>query len=288
LQRPRLEPHELLELGRTVAATLTHPALPIVQRRGPTVLPLVLLGALLVGALGTIVAVRAGSHARPPMPTAPVVAPVAVPVVAPVAVPVVAPVPVPVVAPIAPAAGATVLPPTVAPVTPPTQPSAPAATDGPCPLGMVALAGSHPYCIDLYEYPGGHTIPRTQVSFADAGQICAGRGLRLCTDPEWEQACRGPSQASYPYGTSFDPQRCNTASKGTVGSVQPAGALARCRSAAGAYDMSGNVAEWSASGARRGGSVFTPAPSGRCSHAVRSADTSAAVDVGFRCCGDTR
>lgn len=161
-------------------------------------------------------------------------------------------------------------------------------TSGPCPLGMTVLPGKRRACIDLYEYPGGHTIPRTQVSFRDAAAVCESRGLRLCTDPEWEEACRGPQLASFPYGSSYDPSRCNTGGKATVGVVRPAGELARCRSASGAYDMSGNVAEWTSSGAQRGGSAMRPPPDGRCSHAVRTADTKGQADVGFRCCGDAR
>ncbi len=180
--------------------------------------------------------------------------------------------------------------PTPLPSTSPAPTPSPAPTvvaTGPCPLGMVQLSGAHPYCIDLYEYPGGHTIPRTQVSLADASQVCTSRGLRLCTDAEWEQACRGPGAASYPYGQSYDPQRCNTGGRATS-VVQPAGADARCRSAAGAYDMSGNVAEWTASGAVRGGSAHGSAADARCSHSVKGAAPAGSAEVGFRCCGDSR
>ena len=48
-----------------------------------------------------------------------------------------------------------------------------------CPLGMTELSSPHRFCIDQYEYPGGRTIPRTSISFTDATQICASRGLRL-------------------------------------------------------------------------------------------------------------
>ncbi len=106
------------------------------------------------------------------------------------------------------------------PIPTPTATPTPAAT-GPCPLGMALLSTPHPYCIDFYEYPGGHTIPRTQVSLADAGQICASRGLRLCTDAEWEQACRGRSGASFPYGPKYDSQVCNIG--GSAGPAKKAG-----------------------------------------------------------------
>jgi serine/threonine protein kinase len=70
---------------------------------------------------------------------------------------------------------------------------------GPCPLGAnLVEAGRQRFCIDVYEYPGGKTIPRTGVAWKEAAQLCASRGQRLCTDAEWERACRGKSSASYP------------------------------------------------------------------------------------------
>jgi formylglycine-generating enzyme required for sulfatase activity len=149
--------------------------------------------------------------------------------------------------------------------------------------------GPHDYCIDLYEYPGGRTIPRTQVSYSEAAQLCQGRGERLCTEWEWEHACRGRGGASYPYGQSFDPTRCNTRGQGSE--IAPAGTFTTCRSATGAYDMSGNVAEWVSSGrgpAQKGGSALSTNPFTRCSHTVRNLPPEGGPWVGFRCCTDPR
>jgi eukaryotic-like serine/threonine-protein kinase len=156
-----------------------------------------------------------------------------------------------------------------------------------CPLGANLVDGPHRYCVDLYEYPGGRTIPRTDITFEDAGRLCASRGERLCTADEWEHACRGKSGASYPYGQSFDPTRCNT--RGSGGEVAPAGSFNACRSASGAYDMSGNVAEWVIAGhgpAQKGGSVLSTNPQTRCSNLVRNGEPG--IFVGFRCCADPR
>jgi serine/threonine protein kinase len=176
--------------------------------------------------------------------------------------------------------------PTRTPIPAPAPTPAPTEAASACPLGMAELSSPHRFCIDQYEYPGGHTIPRTQISRADAAQICTGRGFRLCADPEWEQACRGSANASYPYGQHFDPQRCNIG--GRMQQIGEAGSAAHCRSAAGAYDMSGNVAEWTASGNQRGGSAYSAPANARCSHVVRGADPGGAADVGFRCCADLR
>lgn len=156
---------------------------------------------------------------------------------------------------------------------------------GACPLGAHLVNGpGHPYCIDVYEYPGGNTIPRTSVSFAEAGRICAARGERLCSESEWERACRGKGGSSYPYGQAYEPARCNT--QGSGGNVEPAGHRASCKSAVGAYDMSGNVAEWVASGAQKGGSAVQGGRESRCSAVMRGPPPSGSVFVGFRCCAD--
>jgi hypothetical protein len=150
-----------------------------------------------------------------------------------------------------------------------------------CPLGANSVrAGAHTYCIDVYEYPGGKAMPRTNISFTEASRICHSRGERLCTDSEWEYACRGKGGTSYPYGQIFDAVQCNTQG----GEVAPAGSFTGCRSGSGAYDMSGNVAEWVVSGAQRGGSAMRA--QGRCSTAVRPSSNEGSVAVGVRCCSD--
>ena len=263
-QVPRIEHGNPIELSRTVAEPILE-LVPTEPARSPVViLGVALIIALTIGALGMLV-IRTVNR---PAQVAPVV--------------------------VVTHGQVTTEPktsPTPSPTPTPTAISTPVANPlpspvpvGECALGMVALDRPYPYCIDLYEYPGGHTVPRTSVSLSDARQVCATRGLRLCTDVEWDQACRGPAQASFPYGQSYDPLRCNTAGK-APGVIRPTGSMPRCRSAAGVYDMSGNVAEWSASGAQRGGSAFVGPPHGRCSHAVRNGNLAGADDVGFRCCG---
>jgi serine/threonine protein kinase len=155
---------------------------------------------------------------------------------------------------------------------------------GACPLGAKLVAAPKPFCIDAYEYPGGNTIPRTTVSFPEASHICAARGERLCGESEWEHACRGKNGASFPYGDTFDPARCNTRS--TTSDIAPSGKFASCKSASGVYDMIGNVAEWTASGAQKGGSVRQLPKETRCSSVVRNAGKEGGTFVGFRCCAD--
>jgi hypothetical protein len=189
------------------------------------------------------------------------------------------------VAPAAPAAAPKVAaqaPPPAAPEEPP--PEAPAAASGPCGAGQVPVgSGKHAYCVDRFEFPGEGQLPRTGVSRVAAAALCRARGARLCSDGEWERACRGPSRASYPYGAAYKADRCNTRG----GEIAKAGAFADCKSQSGAFDMSGNAAEWTASGAVRGGATGEGDPAGRCSHRARVKGEAPAL-VGFRCCSDAR
>ncbi len=276
-EHERLEPARAIEIPTGEAERI--PTIELSPDPQPFAwMPLVLAAALVLGGVVAVAGIQAAGHHQQP--------PIAVEVRSSSPGITITRIPQPMLV-VTPVATAPIAQPVVTAVLPATTPLWPApAASGTCPLGMAELQGAHPYCIDLYEYPGGHTIPRTQVGWHDAGAICQGRGLRLCTDVEWEQACRGPSQASFPYGSSYDPARCNTGGKALTGAILPAGELVRCRSASGAYDMSGNVAEWTQSGAQRGGSVLLAPPNGRCSHAVHMADPRGAADVGFRCCGD--
>lgn len=59
-----------------------------------------------------------------------------------------------------------------------------------------------PFRIDVYPYPGDpDAAPRVGVSQEEATALCAQKNGRLCTELEWERACRGPSSAMYPSGS---------------------------------------------------------------------------------------
>lgn len=149
---------------------------------------------------------------------------------------------------------------------------------------VLATLGDHAYCIDAHESPGKGQLPEVMVTWTRAEELCRGRGLRLCTADEWENACRGPKGASWPYGASFAPDACNTGAKGRK--LVASGSLESCKSAAGAYDMSGNAAEWTADRTIRGGSAMDRSQ-GACSRSEpRKGPDRAYRDVGFRCCAD--
>ena len=160
-----------------------------------------------------------------------------------------------------------------------------------CPAGSAFVAGPKPVCIDLYEYPGEAQLPRVNVSFLEAAQLCSARGARLCGEGEWERACRGPSGSAYPYGASFVPGKCNT--KGAGGKLVPSGSLAGCKSASGAFDMSGNAAEWvivepQQMPAIKGGSALAGDPDVSCAAKLEAKSLAGGPLVGFRCCRDAK
>jgi formylglycine-generating enzyme required for sulfatase activity len=133
-------------------------------------------------------------------------------------------------------------------------------------------------CIDRYEFPGlPCEYPVTWVSTAQAIDLCAALGKRLCDAHEWEGACAGklrrveeeydfrlPRDAmsgtinlsrpiTWAYGPKKDHKKCGTdstkskecsASGPKCGSnTYPAGAFPECRSPFGVYDQHGNAAE---------------------------------------------
>jgi serine/threonine protein kinase len=162
---------------------------------------------------------------------------------------------------------------------------------GACGEQGVLVDGKNRVCVDAYEYPGPGQLPKVQVSFVEAAQLCGARGARLCNESEWERACRGPSNGSYPYGNGFAAGKCN--SKGSGGKLVPSGSVASCKSALGAYDMSGNAAEWvilesSQMPAIKGGSSLAGDPDSSCGHKLEAKSLAGGPLVGFRCCRDLK
>jgi hypothetical protein len=151
-----------------------------------------------------------------------------------------------------------------------------------CPEGMVRVAPRLPVCIDRFEAPGEGEAPTVQVTRSQAAERCRAAGKRLCAPAEWEQACRGERGASYPFGPSAGGDACHLR---TGRAPVAAGRHPACRSASGAFDMSGNVSEWTSEGGPRGASSVDGGD-GRCSRPRPEPRGGSAPDVGFRCCVD--
>ncbi|HKO90540.1 MAG TPA: hypothetical protein VJU61_05275 [Polyangiaceae bacterium] len=142
-------------------------------------------------------------------------------------------------------------------------------------LGRVALG---PFAIDAWPYSDGAAGPRTGLPRARARELCEARQGRLCTELEWERACKGPESQTFAGSNDFD-AGC---------ALQPAG----CRSGFGVQGL-GSLLEWTASdgeggaeplAVRRGASPSDPGAQHRCAHRTLSSASDGADSVGFRCC----
>jgi len=169
----------------------------------------------------------------------------------------------------------------------------PRVADEEMPGEQVILHGFH---IDVFPYPNEEgAIPLTNVTQPAAQSLCEERGKRLCTELEWERACKGPNNRVYEYGDVHRAERCGT---GAASSMRPNGLLVGCRSEFGVRDMHGGIWEWTDSPWGRGssGSLVTirggNAPqgelAGRCANAASRPPDRKSGNVGFRCCGGPR
>lgn len=148
------------------------------------------------------------------------------------------------------------------------------------------------YYVDIYPYPNEEgAIPLTNVSQEDAAKLCGEREKRLCSELEWERACKGPENRLYEYGDRYRPEPCAT---GTAPLLRPSGLKVACRSDFGVRDLHGGAWEWTRSAFGRGNTrqLFTVrggnAPAGelvgRCANAIGRPADLRSPSIGFRCC----
>ncbi|MBW2454731.1 MAG: SUMF1/EgtB/PvdO family nonheme iron enzyme [Deltaproteobacteria bacterium] len=144
--------------------------------------------------------------------------------------------------------------------------------------------------VDLYPYPNEPGKPaKLGMTHDEATKLCAERGKRLCTELEWEYACKGPKNAMYMWGNGFKGGKCDGQTDHMIGQRPD------CKTDPGVIDMMGVALEWTSSdwerGTPSGDKVVRGARaekvswlSARCTHARKRNPHQTFDNVGFRCC----
>ena len=172
-----------------------------------------------------------------------------------------------------------------------------------------------------YHHPGpreviavsiADAVPQGYIDGVTAERACDAAGKRLCTNEEWLRACQGAAGDTYPYGDRRRDGVCNDARaqhpavqlfpndpnpfdriqhpciNQLADGLATTGARAACVTADGAFDMMGNLHEWTADpdGTFRGGFYVDTVRNGpgclyrTTAHNRQHWDYS----TGFRCC----
>jgi sulfatase modifying factor 1 len=151
------------------------------------------------------------------------------------------------------------------------------------------------FWVDALPFPNEPgAIATTNVSRDEAEQMCASKGKRLCTELEWERACKGAANTTYEYGDDYDGSKCGTGVTIEEGARRPTGDHVSCKSDFGVREMHGGAWEWTSSawgrghkenlGVLRGGNALAGELVGRCANALGRSPTTKASTMGFRCC----
>ena len=143
-----------------------------------------------------------------------------------------------------------------------------------------------PHWVGGQPPPGGEELPVVGVTFAEAQAFAAAKGLRLPRDREWELAARLGEQQRlrrgrvYPWGEVWSGDALRR-------TLRPSGSNRRDVSAAGVFDLAGNVSEWvvlaEGEAAARGASFLYPiARLAACGHRLRPAPDYRGPQLGLR------
>ena len=133
--------------------------------------------------------------------------------------------------------------------------------------------------------------------------LCESKGKRLCSELEWERACKGPSNTRYEYGATYDAHVCGAGRRrrrprratraATRRRAGAASACARCTAARGSGPTRRGTAAPRPAGADVGRRPRRQRRRGRARDAVRVREAGAppasrSPATGFRCCAGPR
>jgi hypothetical protein len=155
------------------------------------------------------------------------------------------------------------------------------------------------FYIDVLPWPDEvGAIPTMNVSRDEAGRLCESKGKRLCSELEWERACKGPDNLRYEYGAAYDPRVCSAGQPESSSARHPSGDRPACKSAYGVREMHGGASEWTDSrwgrgsprdaGVIRGGNDPAGEIATRCAFARSMSPDARSPSTGFRCCAGPR
>ena len=144
-----------------------------------------------------------------------------------------------------------------------------------------------PFTIDALPYPGDpHHAFLTGVTRAEAEKSCTTEGKRLCTELEWEWACKSLSNFTYPTGHPYRPS--SYAEKDGISPFSQFGVFAMGRMLEWTSSAWGREADQIERAVARGyapGFGETPSRGRRCAKRWRFMAEATDPALGFRCCG---
>ncbi len=137
--------------------------------------------------------------------------------------------------------------------------------------------------------------PIRDITFNEAQRLCAGRGKRLCSEKEWEKACKGPDTFIFAYGDTYQADACPASGWFppfyTVDDYSKGDGFNKCVSGYGVVGLSGGVLEWTKTkrGEKlivKGGAIGNESTGTRCAGRDGRAPNFSHASIGTRCCSD--